>query len=123
MRAARSVKALVWVLCAVLGASTAAVAVAHAEAPVQAKPVYTRARVVSVFQEPGTDGKLYVRLKLVPNAKIPYATHAFRVVDRTLLEGIPQGAWVQFTFRRVDGENTLTTIALAEACRRFEPCH
>lgn len=123
MRMARGVKALAWVLCAVLGASTAAVALAHAEAPAQEQTVYTRARVVSVLQEPGADGKLYVRLKLVPNTKIPFATHAFRVVDRTLLDGIPQGAWVQFTFRRVDGENTLTTIALAESCRRFEPCH
>ena len=123
MNVAWSVKTLALSLGAVVGGSMAAVAVAQPAAHTHEEAVYTRARVVSVLQEAGADGKLYARLKLVPNAKIPFATQAFRVVDRALLEGIPEGAWVDFTARRMNGENTLTAIRLAEACKRFQPCH
>lgn len=121
--AARRFTALpVLVLRAAVGIGMTTVAMAQPAAPAAEPIVYTRARVVSVLQEPGTDGKLYVRLKLVPNAKLPFATHAFRVADRALLKGISEGAWVRFTARRIDGENTLTGLELAEACRRLEPC-
>lgn len=71
-----------------------------AQADGQAAPVLTRARVVSVQQEPG--GPLYVRLKLLPRAKLPFTTQRFTVVDRTLLAGIAEGAWVKFTAKSVD---------------------
>lgn len=86
----------------------------------QAAPVFTRARLVSVEQEAG--GKLYVRLKLLPRAKLPFTTQAFRVPDSALLAGIPAGAWVKFTARHVEGENTLTSIQVTEECKRFQPC-
>jgi Cu/Ag efflux protein CusF len=100
----------------------AGAALAQAGPMAPADTVYTRARVVSVLQEPGSAGKLYVRLKLVPQWKLPFATQAFRVTDRALLDGIPEGAWVKFTARRVEGENTLTSIHVVEACKRFQPC-
>ena len=57
--------------------------------------VFTPARVRSFFEE--ADGKLYVRLKLLPRAKIPFTTQAFLVTDRALLSGISEGASVKFT--------------------------
>ncbi len=84
------------------------------------EPVYTRARLVSVDKE--SDGRILVRLKLLPRSKIPFSIHTFRVVDRALLAGIPEGAWVQFTARHMDGENTLTAIRITAKCNRFEPC-
>lgn len=109
---------LLW-LWAVICAAAAPAQTAPA-APVA--PVYTRARVVSVLQESGSGGKLYVRLKLLPRWKLPFATQTFRVMDRTLLTGIPEGAWVKFTARHVAGENTLTSIHVVEECQRFQPC-
>jgi len=107
----------IWMLWAMAGVSAAQNA-----APVPAEPVYTRARVVSVLQEPGSRGKLYVRLKLLPRSKIPFTTQAFLVRDPALLAGIPEGASVKFTARHVDGENTLMSIHVVEACQRFQPC-
>ena len=86
-----------------------------------ASVVYTRARLVS-FQKDAATGKGYVRLKLLPRAKIPFTVQTFRVRDPGLLEGIPPGAWVQFTARHIEGENTLTAIRATAECRRFEPC-
>ncbi|MFN3439227.1 MAG: hypothetical protein ACK41V_16125 [Acidovorax sp.] len=83
-------------------------------------PVYTRAALVSVQKEP--DGRLLVRLKLLPRAKIPFTTLAFVAVDRAWLAGIPEGAWVKFTARSVEGENFLTSMHVVEECRRFQPC-
>ena len=88
--------------------------------PAPATPVYTRAEVRSFFDE--ANGKSYVRLKLVPHSKIPFSTQSFLVPDRSLIAGIPEGASVRFTARRIDGENTLTSIQLAELCRRFQTC-
>jgi len=85
-----------------------------------AKPVTTYARLTSFKEEP--DGKLYVRLKLVPRAKLPFTVQAFRVRDRTLLEGIAEGSWVRFTAKHLDGENTLTSIRVAPECKRFQVC-
>lgn len=97
----------------------AAGAAAQASAP--AEPVvYTRARVMSLPKE--GDAQPYVRLKLLPRSKLPFTTQAFRVADRALLAGIPQGAWVKFTTRHVEGENTLTSIHVVEECKRFQPC-
>ena len=92
-------------------------AAAQAQEPT---PVYTRARLTSTFEEDG--GKLYVRLRLLPRAKIPFTTQAFRVRDRSLVAGLPEGAWVKFTTERVDGENTLTSIQVVEECKRFQHC-
>ena len=83
-------------------------------------PVFTRARLVFVSQEAG--GKRYVRLKLLPRAKIPFTTQVFQVADPALLAGISEGAWVRFTARHMDGENTLTAIHVVEECPRFQQC-
>jgi Cu/Ag efflux protein CusF len=95
---------------------------AFAADSVPAEPVYTRARVVSVDRDGGSGGKLYVRLRLLPRAKLPFTTQTFRVVDQALLAGVSEGAWVRFTARRLEGENTLTAIQIAEECKLFQPC-
>ncbi len=107
-------------VAATVAGSVLAQPVVPAQADSQAAPVFTRARVVSVEQQAG--GKLYVRLKLLPRAKLPFTTQRFSVTDRALLAGIAEGAWVKFTARSVEGENTLTSIQVAEECRRFQPC-
>ncbi|MDH6165395.1 Cu/Ag efflux protein CusF [Variovorax boronicumulans] len=83
-------------------------------------PVFTRARLTSSYEEPG--GKLYVRLKLLPRSKIPFATQTFRLPDRSLLADIPDGSLVKFTSKHIDGENTLTSIHTVAECKRFQPC-
>ena len=94
---------------------------AKTEAPsLDATPVYTRAEVRSFFEE--ADGKMYIRLKLLPRSKIPFSTQNFFVPDRSLLVGIKEGASVQFTAKHLMGQNTLTSIRLAEPCRRFQRC-
>lgn len=108
---------------AVWAVVTGGAAVAQAAEPGPTEAVYTRARVVSVDREGESGGKkLYVRLKLLPRAKIPFATQTFRVVDATLLAGISEGAWVKFQARRVHGENTLTAIHVVDECKRFQSC-
>lgn len=86
----------------------------------QAAQVFTRARVRSFHEEPG--GKTYVRLKLLPRAKLPFTVQTFRVLDPSLLAGISEGAWVKFTSKRVNAENTVTAIHPATECVRFQPC-
>jgi len=108
-------------LCRVVVAVTSAWVMNGAAA--QAKeppPVMTRARLASSYEEPG--GKLYVRLKLLPGSKIPFTTQTFRLSDRSLLTGIPEGSSVKFTAKQIDGENTLTSIHAVAECRRFQPC-
>ncbi|MDP3619881.1 MAG: copper-binding protein [Ramlibacter sp.] len=86
-----------------------------------AEPVYTRAVVRSVLVEDG--GKRhYIRLKLVPNGKLPFSTITFRVADPRLIAGLKDGASVQFRAERLGGENTITAIRAAAPCQRFEPC-
>lgn len=85
-----------------------------------AEPVFTRARLVSV--QPDRDGRLLVRLKLLPRSKIPFSTQTFTVRDRTLVTDIPEGSWVKFTARSEGGVNWLTAIHVVEECRRFQPC-
>ncbi|WP_395453241.1 hypothetical protein [Acidovorax delafieldii] len=115
-------------LAAVFGATGAqpvapasAASVAAEDAAPAAPLVYTRARLVSVEADAGGH-TTHVRLKLLPRAKLPFTTQTFRVVNPALLHGIPQGAWVQFTARHIDGENTLTSIRATAECKRFERC-
>ena len=91
-----------------------------AEAASDAAPVTTYARLVSTREE--ADGKLYVRLKLLPRAKLPFTVQRFRVKDRALLAGIAEGSWVRFTAKHIDGENTLTSIHATAECKRFQEC-
>jgi len=104
----------------VFAVSVVAIGTAAAQANEPAT-VFTRARITSTYEEPG--GKLYVRLKLLPRSKIPFTTQTFRLADRSLLTGIPEGSWVKFTSSHIDGENTVTAIHAVEECRRFQPCH
>jgi len=112
----------------VVASSLAAVGSAAAQ-PAEAKPVAaapdkepvtTYARLVSSKEEP--DGKLYVRLKLMPRAKLPFTVQTFRVRDRALLAGMAEGAWIRFTAKHIDGENTLTSIRATAECKRFQQC-
>lgn len=111
-------------LCTVMAASAVAAPSAPAtqgeQSAATAEPVYTRARLVSV--QPDRDGRLLVRLKLLPRSKIPFSTQTFTVRDRALVADIPEGSWVKFTARSVEGENLLTSIHVVEECRRFQPC-
>lgn len=84
--------------------------------------VATRARVVSVDPAPGSDGKRYIRLQLLPRARLPFSTLTFRVRDPALLDGIAEGGWVKFTAERLEGENTLTSVRVVDPCQRFQPC-
>ena len=115
------VLAAVWGAAGAQPVAPAGAASAAGEGAAPAAPVYTRARLVSVEADAGGNATL-VRLKLLPRAKLPFTTQTFRVVNPGLLHGISQGAWVQFTARHIDGENTLTSIRVAAECKRFERC-
>lgn len=95
-------------------------AAAFAAQPDDAPPVSTRARLASSFEEPG--GKLYARLKLLPRSKVPFTTQTFRLPYRALVADVPEGSWVRFTAKHIDGENTLTSIRAIAECKRFQPC-
>ena len=109
-------------LCRTIVAAMSVVAItgAAAQANEPTTPVFTRARFTSSYEEP--DGKLYVRLKLLPGFQLPFATLTFRVPDRSLLADIPEGSWVKFTSKRIEGENSLTSIHTVAECKRFQPC-
>jgi len=108
-------------LCRTIASAMSAIAIGAAAAQAsEPATVFTRARLASSYEEPG--GKLYVRLKLLPRSKIPFTTQTFRLPDRSLLTAIPEGSWVMFTSKHIDGENTVTTIHAVPECRRFEPC-
>ena len=83
--------------------------------------VYTRATVRSTFEEEGGK-RLYIRLKLLPHGQLPFTTITFRVLDRTLIAGLSEGASVAFVAERRDGENVLTSIRAMPPCERFRPC-
>ena len=111
-------------VCSAAGAqpvAPAGAASAAGEGAAPAAPVYTRARLVSVEMDASGTATL-VRLKLLPRAKLPFTTQTFRVANPALLHGISQGAWVQFTARHIEGENTLTSIRVTAECKRLEPC-
>jgi len=117
---ARVLRPLAWTLtglCVVAGASAQA---PSAEPTTRSDRVYTRAQLTSTFDE-GHD-KPYVRLKLIPRAKIPFQIQTFRLNDRSLVAAIPVGATVEFLSERVDGTNTVTAIRQVPECRRFEVC-
>ena len=113
--------AAVWGAAGAQPAAPAGAASAAAEDAAPAAPVYTRARLVSVEMDASGIATL-VRLKLLPRAKLPFTTQTFRVANPALLHGISQGAWVQFTARHMEGENTLTSIRVTAECKRFERC-
>lgn len=111
-------------LCCVMAmnavAAPSALATQVDQSAAAAEPVYTRARLVSV--QPDRDDRLLVRLKLLPRSNLPFSTLTFTVRDRALVADIPEGSWVKFTARSVEGENLLTSIHVVEECRRFQPC-
>ena len=86
-----------------------------------ATPVETRATLRSFGEEDG-GRRVYVHLKLVPRANLPFTTLRFRVRDRAMLAGLREGASVKFRAERIDGENTLVAIRAVPACVRFQPC-
>jgi Cu/Ag efflux protein CusF len=98
-------------------AEDAAVAAASASRPAE---VYTRAIVRSVFRD--ASGGDYIRLKLVPRAKLPFTTLTYRVLDRGLIAGVREGDSVAFRSERTRGENVLTAIRVVPPCVRFQKC-
>ena len=108
-------------LCRTIAIAMSVIAMSGAAAQTSEQaPVFTRARLSSSYEDSG--GKLYVRLRLLPGSKVPFATQTFRLPDRSLLADIPEGSWVKFTSRHIDGENTVTSIRATAECKRFQPC-
>jgi Cu/Ag efflux protein CusF len=107
-------------LCGLWLSAAAAHAQPAGDAPAPA--VETRARVMSVDAAADPSGKRYIRLQLVPRARLPFSTLTFRVRDAALLRGVAPGMWVKFTAERMEGENTLTALRVVEECKRFQPC-
>ncbi|MBT2335266.1 hypothetical protein J7E49_15275 [Variovorax paradoxus] len=111
---------------ACIGLALAAAATAQNTGPAsderagEAQPVFTRARFVSAHEESG--GKPYVRLTLLPRAKLPFTTQTFRLADRRLLADIQEGSPVEFVSRRIDGENTVVAIRAVAECKRLQKC-
>lgn len=97
----------------------AALALALLGAGASAEDVYTRGVVRSVDTE---DGRLYIRLKVVPRAKLPFSTLTYRVTDAQLVAGLRSGDSVQFRAERRGSENVLTAIRTAPPCERFSKC-
>lgn len=97
----------------------AALVLALLAAAASAEDVYTRGVVRSVDTE---DGRLYIRLKVVPRAKLPFSTLTYRVMDAQLVAGLRSGDSVQFRAERRGGENVLTALRSAPPCERFSPC-
>lgn len=83
--------------------------------------VETRATLRAVTEEDGGD-RVYVHLKIVPGARLPFTTLRFRVRDRALVAGLAAGSSVKFRAERIDGENTLVAIRAVPPCARFQPC-
>lgn len=83
--------------------------------------VETRATVRAFSKEDGGK-RLYVHLKVVPRANLPFTTLRFRVRDSALLSGLREGASVKFRAERAGGENTLVSIRAVPPCVRFQPC-
>jgi hypothetical protein len=83
--------------------------------------VYTRGELRSA-PERDSAGHTYVRIKLVPGAKLPFSTLTYRVLDPALLAGLKPGARVEFRAERKDGENTLTAIRPAPPCTSASDC-
>jgi len=118
----KSVFSVVAVIFLVL--ATPALEVAHGAEPADtsanATEVYTRAVVRSISKDDGKN--LYIRLKLIPRAKIPFTTLTYRVLDPGLIAGLREGDSVAFKAERRNGENVLTAIRGAPPCERFKEC-
>jgi len=121
--------AVVWFLAAsVVALPAAATAPAGARdqpaAPASSQKtaaVETRATFRAVTEEDGGQ-RVYVHLKVLPHAQLPFTTLRFRVLERALLAGLREGASVKFRAERIEGENTLVGIRAVPACVRFQPC-
>lgn len=87
----------------------------------EAAPVETRATLRSVTREDGGK-RVYVHLKVLPGAKLPFTTLRFLVPDAALLAGLREGASVRFRAERIAGENTLVSIRAVPPCVRFQAC-
>jgi Cu/Ag efflux protein CusF len=108
------------VLAAAAHALDVAGAAGTANPPTSAPEVHTRAIVRSISHEEGK--RLYIRLKLIPRAKIPFSTVTYRVLDARLVAGLREGESVAFRAERLHGENVLTAIHKEAPCQRFEAC-
>jgi Cu/Ag efflux protein CusF len=111
---------IVFAFVAAAGASAESTASEKQGVPQATATVFTRARVVSLGEETGSN--FYVRLQLLPRSKLPFTTQAFLARDSAMLAGISKGDWVRFTSRSIDGNNVLTAIQVAPECVRFQPC-
>ena len=119
MHGTRFCAGLLW--AALLATPLAAQPVAEtASAPVTDSVVWTRAKFAGSFEKP--DCRVYVQLKIAAIGRLPFSTQTFRLRDRSLLEGIGEGASVKFTARHADGENTVTAVQVVEECKRFQKC-
>lgn len=87
----------------------------------QVAPVETRATFRFVSEEDG-GARVFVHLKVVPRANLPFTTLRFRVLDKALVAGLREGADVKFRAERIDGENSLIAIRAVPPCIRFQPC-
>lgn len=82
--------------------------------------VYTRA-VVRELPAVGAQPAL-LRLKIVPQGKLPFSTLTFRVQDRRLLNGIGLGDEVGFIAERRPEGNTVVALRKVAPCVRFQAC-
>lgn len=92
----------------------------EAAAPTDAA-VETRATLRTVTEEDGGK-RVYVHLKILPGAKLPFTTLRYRVRDKAMLAGLQEGASVKFRAERIGGENTLLAIRAVAPCVRFQAC-
>ena len=92
---------------------------AASSAPTAEGLVETRA-VVRSIEESGS--RLYIRLKLVPRAKLPFTTITYRVLDRRLVANLREGESVAFRAQRIAGENVVTALRTMPPCERLRPC-
>ena len=63
-----------------------------------------------------------LRLKIVPQGKLPFSTLTFRVQDRRLLNGIGLGDEVGFIAERRPEGNTVVALRKVAPCVRFQAC-
>ena len=112
--------AVVVVLVLVAPASNPARAAGAVDPPASSAEVYTRAIVRSISDD--EQKRLYIRLKLVPRAKIPFSTLTYRVLDARLVVGLHEGDSVAFKAERLNGENVVTAIRAVPPCERFKEC-
>ena len=91
-----------------------------ASAPDPAPRVYTRAVVRALHAVRAPPALL--RLKIVPQGKLPFSTLTFRVQDRRLLNRIALGDEVGFIAERRPEGNTVVALRKVAPCVRFQAC-